>query len=275
MGQFVSAQFDRKTTVGKRQAYVYWGYNRTFYNQSDINFIGTGYNFSMVGVSASDNPEPFRTDHYFNPSRLTINQYNFRAGYYIKNKWALSLGIDQFRYVVDNYNQVQLYGDIDLLEDGEQSWNGNYNGEDYLTDRRSFHYENSGLSYWRAGVDYWHPLTRPNRLRKWSLSSTLGIGAGVIASATDFTFAQKEDRHIRSISGFALSAHAGLRFEMWDHLFLQSNVGAGYINQFKVKTRRNDFGAFAQQAMTYAEHNIVIGWLFKIKGKKDCDCPKW
>lgn len=270
-----NAQFDRKTTVGKRQAYVYAGFNRTHYAPSDLTLTGTGYNFTMVGVQAADNPQPFTVSNYLNPGNFTINQYNFRAGYLFKNKWGFSVGLDQFKYRLNDFNDVQMYGEIDLEGQAGSQWNGRYNGESLRIRRESLSFQNSGMTNIRAGLDYFHPITRPNRLRPWSLTSTFGLGAGVVASSVDFHFANETDRNVKAISGIALSAHGGLRFELWDHLFLQANVGAGYMNQFNLAIRRNDFGAKATQSILYFEHNLVVGWLFKIKGKKDCDCPKW
>ncbi|PKR79629.1 hypothetical protein CW751_14145 [Brumimicrobium salinarum] len=37
--------------------YFYWGYNRSAYTKSDLRLIGTGYDFTMKNMTASDNPE--------------------------------------------------------------------------------------------------------------------------------------------------------------------------------------------------------------------------
>ncbi|MCF8444579.1 MAG: hypothetical protein K9G29_06180, partial [Crocinitomicaceae bacterium] len=45
-----------KNSMAEGTAFVSWGYNRTAYTKSNINFVGTGYNFTLRGVKAVDRP---------------------------------------------------------------------------------------------------------------------------------------------------------------------------------------------------------------------------
>ena len=48
------------------RAYVYWGYNRSFFTNSDIHFHGNGYDITVYNVVAKDRPEKFSFKNYFN-----------------------------------------------------------------------------------------------------------------------------------------------------------------------------------------------------------------
>lgn len=69
------------------------------FSNSDIHFSGNGYNFQLNNVSAQDRPTKFGIV-YFNPGWFTVVQYNFRAGYFIKDNLAIVLGIDHMKYVI-------------------------------------------------------------------------------------------------------------------------------------------------------------------------------
>src|ERR1043165_81987 len=66
----------------KGTCYVYWGYNRDFYSRSNIHFRSPDYDFTVYKVKASDRPSSFG-DVYFDPTRMSIPQYNYRFGYFI------------------------------------------------------------------------------------------------------------------------------------------------------------------------------------------------
>ncbi|MEX1192715.1 MAG: hypothetical protein WEA99_12140 [Brumimicrobium sp.] len=53
----------------KGSFYAYWGYNRSAYTKSDLNLVGRGYDFTMSNLQASDNPEKFNPNVYFNPKK--------------------------------------------------------------------------------------------------------------------------------------------------------------------------------------------------------------
>lgn len=264
------------TSTDKNTYFVYWGYNRSGYTQSDLRFVGTGYDFTMANVTASDHPERFSAENYFSIDKITIPQFNLRIGYYFKKNWALTIGYDHLKYIFDNGNNVQLSGHVDPGVDTVTNLSGDYNGQEFVTNRNTFHYENSnGLNYIRAELMRSQELLSFGRKRQFVVTGNLGLSSGAILSINDFNFAGQFDRYTASISGYGLSLHSGLRLEFFRHLFLQGNLNGGFIHQLHVKTRPNDPYAFARQKFGYYEYNVVVGWLFHIKGKKDCDCPHW
>lgn len=265
----------KKDSHAEGTLFGYWGYNRSGYTKSNMRFVGPGYDFTMQGAVAHDNPSPFDASVYFNPNKITIPQFNARVGYYFKDHWAISFGYDHMKYIFANGNNVNLSGQIDAGVD--TVWSGTYNAEPITTDRNHFHYENSdGLNYLRF------ELTRTDRWvevgeRSWfALSTNVGVATGGILSFNDFTFGGRKDMRTISMSGYGLSIHLGPRFEFFRHVFIQPNFGTGFMHQVKVRTRPNDPSSFARHAYGYLEFDTVIGFFLYIRPKNGCDsCPQW
>jgi len=264
-----------KNSVAKGTFYGYWGYNRSGYSKSNIRFVGPGYDFNLNGSRAHDNQSPFSFSTYFNPKKITVPQFNARVGYYFKNHWAIDFGYDHMKYVFDDGNNVLLSGTINPGIDTVNFWSGNYTNEPITTNRNTFHYENSnGLNYLRLGItrsDNWY------KLGNWlMISSSESIGLGGILSYNDFKFAGKEDLVTVSMSGYAISAHAGLRFEFFKHFFIQPSLSAGFMHQTKVRTRALDPNSYARQKYGYYMFDTSFGFFLYIRPTNDCNsCPNW
>lgn len=263
----------KKVSYGKGTLYGYWGYNRSAYTKSNLRLIGSGYDFTLKNATAHDNPSR-KFKEYANLGNLTVPQFNARIGYYFKNHYALSFGYDHMKYIFDDGNKVLLNGTINPGVD--TIWSGTYNNEPVTTDRDNFHYENSN------GLNYLHfDLTRSDMLfrtknRKFAVSTNFGVGAGGILSFNDFNFGQQKDMVTISMSGYSISAHAGLRFEFFNHVFLQAEGNSGFMHQVKVRTRPNDLTAYATQKFGFAMGHIVAGFFVYLKPTNNCnDCPVW
>lgn len=278
MPMLVSAQHGvkRKASYGQGTLFFHWGYNRSGYTKSNIRFRGKGYDFTLKGVDAQDNPKKFGIS-YFDPRKITIPQFNIRMGYYFKDKWAISLGYDHMKYVMSDGNQVLITGFVQPGVDDVSNLNGNYQNQKITTDRTKFHYENSdGLNYIRAEITRTDMLFKFGKKGQVALSSNLGAGAGALLSFNDFRFAGQNDMRTISLSGYGVSAHVGLRLEFFRHVYFQTTFSAGVNHQVKVRTRPNDKSAFASHAYGYIESSTVLGALFYIRPTNGCDsCPIW
>lgn len=275
---FADAQHKRmkkKDSFAQGTLFGYWGYNRSGYSNSNIRFAGPGYDFTLKGAAAKDNPSPFSTGVYLNPSQLTIPQYNVMIGYYFRDHWALSMGYDHMKYILRDRNEVLLSGTIDPGVDA--NWSGTYNAESIVTDRNQFHYENSdGLNYLRL------ELTRTDRVfaagnNDWfAVSTNVGASMGGLLSFNDFNFGGNFDHRTISMSGYGMSLHANVRLEFLRHVFLQSGFSGGFHHQVRVNTRPNDPSSFARHAYGYGDFNTVLGFFIYIRSKNGCDsCPVW
>ena len=271
---FGASQKTSKDSQAKRAMFVYWGYNRSFYTDSKISFFGPGYDFSLAGVQATDRPSPdFIT--YVDPSTLTVPQFNARIGFNFKKKWALSFGYDHMKYVIVHGPTYLLSGRINPLIDPISNWSGDYNAEPVTTDESILHYENTnGMNYIRAEISHIDKLVRASNA--FAIYSVSGLGAGLVLNYNDFTFAGEKSMTTLSMSGVGASAHIGIRFEFFRHFFLQANNSVGFLYQHRVKTRGNDPYAYARQSLGYFQSDIVLGGIFYLRPKDDCNtCPNW
>ncbi len=269
-----ASQKRSKDSQAKRAMFVYWGYNRSFYTDSKISFFGPGYDFSLVGVQATDRPSPdFIT--YVDPSTLTVPQFNARIGFNFKKKWALSFGYDHMKYVIVHGPTYLLSGRINPLIDPISNWSGDYNAEPVTTDESILHYENTnGMNYIRAEISHIDKLVRASNA--FAIYSVSGLGAGLVLNYNDFTFAGEKSMTTLSMSGVGASAHLGIRFEFFRHFFLQANNSVGFLYQHRVKTRGNDPYAYARQSLGYFQSDIVLGGIFYLRPKDNCNtCPNW
>lgn len=275
---FVSdAQFKskkKKVSYAQGTLFGYWGYNRSGYTKSNMRFVGSGYNFTLGGAAAHDNPEKFGKA-YINPAQITIPQFNARLGYYIKDHWAISIGYDHMKYIFKDHNQVTLSGTIDASLGAQ--WSGTYSGEHIVTDRDSFHYENSdGLNYLRVELTRTDMLKNFGKNEWFAISSNIGISGGGLLSFNDFDFAGQKNERTISLSGYGLSLHAGLRFEFFRHVFLQTTYSGGFNHQVKVRNRPNDPTAYTRHAYGHMMWDTVLGFLLYIRPTNSCDsCPVW
>ena len=251
----------------------YWGYNHSAYTKSDLQLIGEGYDFTLSKVAAEDRPEPF-SSVYFNPTKITIPQFNIRLGYNFWNNFNLSPGYDHMKYVIRNNQDVSINGYVTPGID--EQWSGNYNGETVPLNDKHFHYENSdGLNYIRlqlTRVDQWY---RTKKTGWFAINSLMGVSTGMVLSFNDLNFAGDFTRRTISASGYGISGHLGVRFEFWRHLFVQTNLAGGFIHQVNVKTRPTGTD-HAKQRFGYIASETVVGFLFYIRPTNDCNsCPHW
>ena len=137
-----NAQYKRmkkKESDSRGTLWGYWGYNRTRYTQSNIRFVGPGYDFTLANAKAHDEQAILSSNNYLRLSNLTVPQFNLRLGYYFRDHWAISLGYDHMKYIFADDNEGFLSGEIDPGVDDVTNWSGTYNAQPVLTDRNLFH----------------------------------------------------------------------------------------------------------------------------------------
>ena len=100
---------EKYTAHNKGKIYIFWGGNIDSFSKSDIHFAGAGYDFTLYDVTAQDKPKGWHVD-YINPARMTIPQTNFRLGYYITDKYNISIGVDHMKYVMFQNKAVNYTG---------------------------------------------------------------------------------------------------------------------------------------------------------------------
>lgn len=261
----VQAQYKRKAnkySIGAGAFFVDFSYLRAGYNTSNLHLTGSGYDFTMKGLKAHD---------------LKLGgfpQFSARAGYFVANNWAISVGVDQMKYVMRDSTQVLLSGTINPFVDDE--WSGNYTNEEVTAEKNHFYYGNTkGQYYIHADAIYSVYLFR-SKDGKFALPIYGGLGLGGVLSINELNFAGKHDLETRSFSGLGVNAQLGIRLEFVQHFFLHFQSDGGFIQQLKVATRPNIPAATAKQFYLYGALKFGLGFNFYFRPKNACDsCPKW
>jgi hypothetical protein len=272
----VQAQFtSKKKSTAPGTLFFYWGYNRSIYTPSTIRFIGPGYDFQLKGVEAVDRPST-NLNEYTNFNSFTVPQFDVRVGYNFKRNWAISFGYEHMKYVMKHGPTYFLSGSINPGIDLANGWSGTYSGDSIVTNENSFHYENTnGLNYINVQLTNVFKIYSSDK-GNFAITTLMGVGAGPILSYNDFTFAGEKSMETVSLSGFGASGHFGLRAEFFKHLFVAANIQGGFMGQYRVKTRPNDYDSHAKQAFLYGQRDIVVGALFYLKQSDKCNtCPNW
>lgn len=249
----------------KGMLYATWGYNRSYYRNTDVHFKGDGYDFTLNNVAAHDLPEEFDVDVYFNPTKLTIPQFDFRVGYYINNKLSVSLGWDHMKYRLLQNQLVEIDGYID--EGLSSEYGGVYN-DDYMHLARDFvRFEHSdGLNFVRAGIEY-HSSLWESRNGKWQAETMLGGSLGFATPWTDVHFLGERYPNWLHVAGWGASGLMAVQFQYRNRLYLQYQTQMGVLDMNDILLQ-DDTEARAEQVIKFTELSVSLGYNFFIKKPK-------
>lgn len=275
---------EKYTAHNKGKFFVSWGGNRESYSKSDVTFTGKNYNFTIDNMLAHDKPKGWHID-YINPSRITIPQTNFRLGYFINDHYSISIGVDHMKYVMTQNQIANVNGNINLPTNESGSYyNGIYNNTP--VDMSQFGategglpegsqgsippflmYEHTdGLNYVHTEVSRFDDISSLFKLPntdKVQINITEGLGAGLLYPKTNATLLGKERHDDFHVSGYGLSAKAGLNFTFFKHFFIQGELKGGYINMQDIRTTQSSDDR-ASQDFFFFQRIITFGGIFKI-----------
>jgi len=251
------AQSVNKTTKVKGTYYAYWGWNISFYNNSDIKFIGEDFDFVLKDVVAKDRPTDFSFKWYFHPGYITNPQYNTRIGYFIKDNLELSVGIDHMKYVVQQNQVVNISGTIDL--DNDSHYNGTYDNDQIKLLKRFLKFEHTdGLNYVSVGLrKHWQICS----FKFIHLGALVGGSIAALVPKTDVTLIEQKRHNVIHLSGFGINAMSGLNIGIGKSFFIQSELKGGYVNMSDVKITL-DKNNYATQSFFFLQPNLVFGAYF-------------
>lgn len=253
-------------THNKGKMFAFWGWNRDNYSKSDITFKGENYYFTLNNVKAEDKPKPFGI-YYFQPDEITIPQTNFRVGYFFHDHYNVTFGVDHMKYVMRNDQTVNISGNIN----NGSNYDGMYNNDDIFLDYNFLTFEHTdGLNYVNVEVnrfdtvDNWIGFS----IKNIDINLTEGIGAGVLYPKTNTQILGNERYDEFHVSGYGISAHAGLNLTFFKYFFIQYTFKAGYINMQDIRTTAHKSDS-ASQDFTFLENMYVFGAKFNLtKSKK-------
>ena len=249
--------------VRKGRMFVYWGWNRAWYTTSNVHLRGEGYDFTLKQVVARDRPTDFDPKVYFSPVTAPIPQYDFRVGYFLRENYSLSFGLDHMKYVMEQDQVVRVSGTISGTETG---YNGVYDdtpmavAEDLLTFEHT-----DGLNY--ANLE----LRRFDQVLSWKMVKvglSEGIGTGILLPKTNARVLDKERYDEFHLAGYGMSAVAALNVEFYSAFFLQTEIKGGFIHMPDIRTTASR-ADHADQHFFFAQWNWMIGASFPLVKPKN------
>ena len=254
---------EKYTAKNKGKFYIFWGGNRESFSKSDIRFKGEDYDFTLYDVAAHDKPKGFHID-YFNPARMTIPQTNFRIGYFITDKYNISIGFDHMKYVMHNDRRVAYSG----YYPNAGSYNENPADGQLTLDKDFLLFEHTdGLNYVNTEIsrvdDITKYLSKTIDTDKFQINLTEGIGGGFLYPKTNTTLLGKERYDEFHVSGFGVSAKVGLNFTFFKYFFIQTELKGGYIEMNDIRTTE-DKADSAEQNFWFLQRILVIGGIFRL-----------
>ena len=202
------------------------------------------------------------------PFRMTVPQTNVRIGYFISNHYNISLGLDHMKYVL-RQNQISNISGFINLPDTDK---GSVFNDDYVDDNISLTKDfiifehTDGLNYINteiARVDDISNLFNIQNTDIFQINLTEGISGGILLPKTNSTLLSKERNDDFHISGYGLSAKAGLNLTFCKYFFIEGNVKGGYINMNDIRTTQFSEDR-ASQSFFFLERIIVLGGIFRI-----------
>ncbi|MDI1256114.1 MAG: hypothetical protein PSV16_08415 [Flavobacterium sp.] len=258
---------EKYTAHNKGKFFISWGGNRESYSKSDVRFWGKDYDFTIENMEAHDKGKGYNID-YVNPGRMTIPQTNFRMGYFINDHYSIAIGWDHMKYVMTTNQIAAIYGTINLPADDEASmYNGTYTHTPTVITKDMLQYEHTdGLNYINTEFsrhdDLSHLLRLPN-IDKFQINLTEGVGAGILFPKTNTTLLGKERHDDFHVSGYGVSAKAGINFTFYKYFYIQGEIKGGYINMQDIRTTKSTDDHAAQQFFFF-QRIIAVGGIFKL-----------
>ncbi|WP_370425128.1 hypothetical protein [Tenacibaculum dicentrarchi] len=253
----------KKKVTNKGKFFAYWGWNWASYTDSDIHFKGDNYDFTLSNVKAQDRQTKFSFNKYFNPSNVTIPQTNYRIGYFFKENYTVSIGVDHMKYVMIDNQNVKINGNIN---DGNSTYDGTYNNETINLAEDFLRFEHTdGLNYVNVelkrfdDVSHWFGLN----LENLQINLTEGVGMGILYPKTNSKLLGKDRNDSFHLAGYGASVVAGVNISFLKHFYVQADLKGGHIYMPDVKTTSNSSDS-ASQNFFFLQKTILIGGKFRL-----------
>lgn len=257
-------EVSKKKEGNKGRIYFFWGWNQSWYGNSDISFDGSNYHFTLDDMAATDRQTPFSFNDYFAPERISLPQTNFRIGYFINDKMDISVGVDHMKYVLVYNQETKITGYIHDLT----IYDGNYFGDDFINTYSFLKFEHTdGLNYINVEVNRNESLLDALKLKynanKLQLNGIVGLGAGILLPKSNVNLWNNQRHDDFHLSGYGLSVGAGLDLILYKYFFIRGQYKFGYINMPDIRTS-DDPSDRASQAFVFNELFFSVGATFHL-----------
>jgi hypothetical protein len=246
------------TQLKQPRFYIYWGYNRAYFTHSDIHVKGPDYDFTLYNVVGHDRPSKVNFNEYLHPEHILIPQYNWRFGWNFKQHWAVSVGHDHLKYVMDRYQKATISGII--TKKASQKWAGSYLNQpiDVTPDFLLFEHTD-GFNLLSIDLEY----TSKNLLKRsrFPVFWNSGVGGLWVVPRSDVRVFSAGLNNRFHLAGYALSAKTGMEIHLKRRFFmrLQARVGYSILPDVLIA---NDEPQRIEHQLGFAEWFLVGGWRF-------------
>ena len=257
--------FDLHDHYYQKRVYLYWGYNRDRYSNSDIRIYGKGFDFTIYNVGAHDKQTKFSAPVYFGPSTITVPQYNYRLGFFIKHNIHISFGLDHMKYVMAQNQTVIMSGYIDSSV--SQKYGGVYNNKPMVmsSDLLTLQHTN-GLNSVTLDVAWMLPIfhTKNDILH---IGWNFGTGGVFMVTRTQAHFMGVWYGNYFHLSGVTVPFYTGPRIDIWKCFFVAAELKGGYVYlPWAPFETTNQSGVVHH--FTYMEYYVVAGLSFPLEKKE-------
>jgi hypothetical protein len=251
--------------------WMYWGYNRAWYTNSDIHIHGQDFDVNFYDVKAVDRPEKFGLKEYFSPTRLSIPQNNYRFGYVINQHWGVSIGIDHMKYVVVNGQEVTMSGVVLPATNRSNNYVGSYINTPVTLSRDLMRFEHTnGLNLFSVDAEYTCRVAKLFK-EKFGIYWQTNAGIGMLVPKTEahlFSDTQFPEGYgidnKYHIAGYAASLRVGPEFRFLRNFFVKAQLRGGWIILPDVYIN-NEAPVRADHQFGFMQFNMTAGGYFPIR----------
>lgn len=258
----VSAQAQTKKKERKKEFYFSWGYNKEWYTKSKVkvNQPSLGNNFTFIDVVGHDHPGWNEDGGIFNKA-ISIPQYNYRIGLFIKKDLAIEINFDHTKFIFAD-QRVRLKGQL------------NHQATDSLVnfnkDNGFFYYLNNGANFLLFNIVKRKQLYI-SKNKKIKVDALGKAGIGPVIPHVENAFFLNDSTGLKQlpnkphfqIGGWNIGAEAAIRATFFKYAYLEYSNKLDYARYSNLKiyegTAKHAFGTY--------EMVLSLGLTFPV-GKK-------
>lgn len=266
------------------QIYFSWGYNRGYHSNTDVKFTTQDGTFTVHDAVGKDRPSPFDPKIYFNPTKMSIPQYNMELGVMFNEKWGMELKQDHMKWVFDSNRPYEMSGEYNRqvvikndnpVADWDMVKPVDFSVAKSKKDATWLQFEHSdSYNYVSLGAVYNQNIYKTKN-KKFSVDARFGGGAGLMIPKTkvmmhvDRAWNWEGLDNKFHIAGGGVHGEAKLKFTFWDAIYLQASTRGTYIKVKDALVDGSDARLEHVQPIASVQFIGQIGYQHKFKSKKD------
>jgi hypothetical protein len=194
----------------KGEFYFSWGYNKEWYTQSNLHIVQPelNSNYTFKGVRAHDHPG--WDEGLFNRA-LTIPQYNYRLGYFIKDDLGFEINFDHTKYIIDRQEAHRTGKKDGKPIDERVNW---------AEENGFYYFLNNGANFLLFNVvKRWHLYEKPNGKLRVDMLGKAGIGP--VLPHVDNSLDGQQNHPDFQFGGWNIGAEHAVRATFYKYVYLE------------------------------------------------------